>query len=459
MSKVVILGAGLTGLSTAYHLEKNKFSNYKIFEQDNTPGGLCKSIKQDGFIFDYTGHLLHINDEYFKTFLDSALGLENLNLIQRRSFVFSNETFTHYPFQTNLYGLPNNVISECIKGFVNRKTKIRKPKNFHEWVLKHFGNGIGKHFHFPFQKKLFSYDIKKVLPSWTGRFVPSTSLKSIVEGALEDKAKKVGYNSSFYYPKSNGIQTLPNLLLRQLQNKVLTNHKVSSIDLKNKIVFFENGHQESYNILVSTLPLNVFLKMSKEKSSTNLKSATNKLVCNSLINFNLGFNVGDLTTKHWIYVPESKYAFYRIGFWHNFSENMAPKGHSSLYGEFSHIPGTKTKKQLENLTQKCVNQTLSILGLSKQNIVIQKNLHLKHAYVIYDAWREKNLKKLHKKLNEESVYSVGRFGEWKYSSMQEAVLDGKIAAETIVNKTFLAASKTSLEKNIISQQDKKEATL
>ena len=65
MAEVVILGAGLTGLSSAYHLEKNNFFNYKIFEKDSRPGGLLKSIKQNGFTFDYTGHLLHINDKFF----------------------------------------------------------------------------------------------------------------------------------------------------------------------------------------------------------------------------------------------------------------------------------------------------------------------------------------------------------------------------------------------------------
>ena len=66
MAKIVIAGAGLTGLSTAYHLEKNKFDDFEIYEKENEVGGLCRSVKQDGFTFDYTGHLLHINDIYFE---------------------------------------------------------------------------------------------------------------------------------------------------------------------------------------------------------------------------------------------------------------------------------------------------------------------------------------------------------------------------------------------------------
>ena len=33
MTRIVIIGAGLTGLSAAYHLEKNGFHDYVLFEQ------------------------------------------------------------------------------------------------------------------------------------------------------------------------------------------------------------------------------------------------------------------------------------------------------------------------------------------------------------------------------------------------------------------------------------------
>ncbi len=457
MAKVLILGAGLTGLSSAYHLEKSNIFDYKIFERDDTPGGLCKSVKHNGFTFDYTGHLLHINNDYFKEFLETVLDLTQLNLITRKSYIYSNDQFTNYPFQTNLYGLPINVITECIEGFINKKSYIHKPKNFYEWVLKHFGAGIGKHFLFTFQSKLFSYDIKKISPNWTGRFVPSTSLKQIIEGALENKTEKIGYNSSFYYPKTGGIQTLTDNITKKLTNKVLTNHEIVSIDLKNKIVYFSNGNAEPYKQLISTLPLNSLLKLIKEPSNKSLGRASDKLLCNSLVNFNLGIDIPNLTNKHWIYFPEKKYAFYRVGFWHNFSQNMVKKDHSSLYGEFSYLPKTKNSKQLNKIKIESISKLTKILGISKQNIVEEKTLILKHAYVLYDEWREKNLEKLQKSLTEESIYSTGRFGAWKYSSMQEAVLDGKDVINTIKKNNFRSATKTNLN-NIISQKREREIT-
>ncbi len=162
MAKVVIIGAGLTGLSAAYHLEQNGFFDFEIFEKENEVGGLCRSKFQDGFTFDYTGHLLHVNDDYFGKLLDDIVGLKNFEQIQRRSYIHSKDTYTPYPFQINLKGLPEDVIVECIEKFVSRPN-IKNPKSFYQWVQTHFGEGLGKHVFFPFQNKM-SQNVSLIYP-------------------------------------------------------------------------------------------------------------------------------------------------------------------------------------------------------------------------------------------------------------------------------------------------------
>ena len=61
MSKVqvptLILGAGLTGLSCAYHLKKD----YLLVEKESEPGGIVRTrIRHKGFLCDGTGHWLHL---------------------------------------------------------------------------------------------------------------------------------------------------------------------------------------------------------------------------------------------------------------------------------------------------------------------------------------------------------------------------------------------------------------
>jgi protoporphyrinogen oxidase len=106
LKKIVIIGAGLTGLSVAYHLGRVKEKNlltYQVFEKYNRPGGLCRTEEEKGFLFDYTGHLLHCKTSYFEGFLKELLG-SNLLRIRRSAWIYSNDVYTRYPFQANLYG-------------------------------------------------------------------------------------------------------------------------------------------------------------------------------------------------------------------------------------------------------------------------------------------------------------------------------------------------------------------
>src|SRR5437773_817034 len=112
--RTLILGGGMSGLSCAYHLK----SDYRLWEKSDEPGGLSRSIKQDGFVFDHTGHLLHLRDPYTLDLIPKLLG-NNIVKNARNAWIYSSGTYTRYPFQANTYGLPPRVIKECLQGVVD----------------------------------------------------------------------------------------------------------------------------------------------------------------------------------------------------------------------------------------------------------------------------------------------------------------------------------------------------
>lgn len=429
MANIVILGAGLTGLSTAYHLEQNGCFDYALFEQDTTTGGLCRTVSKDGFTFDYTGHLLHINDDYFRTFIERVVGFENFNTITRRSFVYSEKTYTPYPYQVNLHGLPLETIVACIEGYVARKKRSTSPKNFRDWVLTHFGAGFGKHFFYPYQEKIFDYPIEKLSASWTGRFVPQTSLAQLLSGALSEPREQIGYNAQFFYPKQGGTAFWVNKLAEQLLNPIHTQHRAVKIDARKQIVYFENGHQEPYEQLVTTLPLDCMLDLLVEPTTLTVKSARNKLLCTSVHNFNLGIR-GNISDKHWIYFPEKQFPMYRIGFSHNLAHSMAPENHSLIYGEVGFL--NKDASFRHERTEEAVAKTCALLNINPEDIKLRHDIFIKHAYVVFNAWRDAHLPTILTRLTEHAIHSIGRYGAWKYSSMQEGLLDGKYTAEQVI---------------------------
>lgn len=433
MADVVIVGAGLTGLSMAYHLEQQGFLDYVIFEKYDRVGGLLKSVNNNGFTFDHTGHFLHINDPYVDQFFSSVIGRDGFQSVARQTAIYSHNVFTDYPFQINLYGLPTDVAAECIEGFVRRHQRIKNPTTFYDWVLKHFGPGMGKHFFFSYNQKLFGYDIKKIHPSWTGRFVPSTTLSSIIAGTIQRRPPAgVGYNSMFWYPEQGGIELLIHRLEGKLHNQVRTNHDVVAIDMVKKEVVCSNGRREPYKTLVTTMPLNTFLARVVQSSRCSYQEHARNLLCNSVVNFNLGFKSSIDFNYHWLYFPEKKYDFYRLGFWHNISRGLVPSGGAAVYGEMAYVPTLVSKKSVEQKKARAAEQILQFVAKRESDVSVNTTLELEHAYVIYNAWRQQHLARLLKQLVQSNVYSIGRYGEWKYASMQEAVLDGKRMSEAVI---------------------------
>jgi hypothetical protein len=159
-------------------------------------------------------------------------------------------------------------------------------------------------------------------------------------------------------------------------------------------------------------------------------AAARTLRWTSVYNLNLGIQRAGLTDKHWIYFPEKRFRFYRVGFPMNFSDKMTPPGCSSMYIELAYTPGhpPDDKKTIKE----CL-QGLYQCGLldRRDKIISQLVLHIPIAYVIFDKHRTPASQAILSWLQTRGVQSIGRFGAWKYSYMEEAILEGKGAAEKI----------------------------
>src|SRR5262252_5567046 len=162
--KVVIIGGGLAGLSAGYHLLEQE---PMLFEKESVVGGLCRSFTQDGFTFDCTGHLIHLKNPYTKDLVTKLLP-DAFNAHERLAAIHSKSVTTPYPFQANTYGLPPEVVKECVVGFVEsmHASPNGGPKNFHDWVLKTFGTGIAKHFMLPYNEKFWKQDLRTITSDW-----------------------------------------------------------------------------------------------------------------------------------------------------------------------------------------------------------------------------------------------------------------------------------------------------
>lgn len=122
-AEVVVIGAGPTGLSAAYHLGKDAV----LIEQNDRVGGWCRSIVDNGFTYDFAGHIMFSADPYVHQMYKMLLG-DNVHWQDREAWVYSKNVYTRYPFQGSLYGLPADVIKECIVGAIESRYGAIKKK-------------------------------------------------------------------------------------------------------------------------------------------------------------------------------------------------------------------------------------------------------------------------------------------------------------------------------------------
>jgi len=425
---IVILGAGLAGLSVAYHLK----DGYSLYEQEPEPGGMARTIEQDGYKFDCDGHLLHFRHEYAFSLVSKLLN-GNMASYKRDSWIYSKRCYTRYPFQANFYGLPKDVVRDCLVGLIEARNKNsgcdgkRKDRgNFERWIREVFGEGIARHFMLSYNRKFWAMDPSELTCEWLDGFVPVPQLEDVIEGAILSNTKSFGYNSTFWYPLRGGISEIVKGLLKGVQN-LHVNKKVTAIDQHRKEVRFADGSVKAFEQLVTTLPLpelNGLLGALPGK----VKDAFSKLRYTSIFVVNLGIKRDDITKRHWVYYPEEKIPFFRTGFPTNFSTDVAPPGRTSIYAEISY---SGNKRLDQEKTSRDTIQHLKELGIVGQERTIETcvPMDIKYGYVIYDTDRTGAVETILNYLKGCKIHSVGRYGSWRYMSMEDVILEGRTAAE------------------------------
>ena len=111
---------------------------------------------------------------------------------------------------------------------------------------------------------------------------------------------------------------------------------------------------------------------------------------------------------------------------------LAPVKKSSLYVEVSYPSGGKIDK--ERLTKRVIEDLIKAKIIFKDDKILVKDINdIKYGYVIYNRRYNQTTKTILDFLGSHNIFSIGRYGSWRYMTMEEAILDGKRIAQKIVD--------------------------
>jgi protoporphyrinogen oxidase len=460
--KVVILGAGPTGLGAGYRLKELGHTNFQIYDRLPHLGGLASSYKDSaGFTWDVGGHVMFSHYKYYDQVFERLMG-DDFQWNMRESWVRMFDTWVPYPLQNNIRYLPREVLCECLIGLVEaqRSRNHQDAVNFEEFIDSVFGDGIARHFMKPYNFKVWAHSPAMMNKAWIGERVALVDIKRAIRNVVLDQDDfGWGPNNRFKFPLFGGTGEFYRRFDGPLCGHLQMNRSADFVNLKKKEVRFSDGEVVPYDVLISTVPLDKLCNdMLNGEVPRAIKKSTAGLLHSGGYMVGVGIKQPCPSTKSWMYFPEDNCPFYRVTYLSNYSPYMTPdnKQYYSLLAETSYSAHKPVNGDtiVQDTISGLINAGL-ITEEDQKDIVSTWVFNANYSYPIPSLNRDAVLAEAIPFLESHDIYSRGRFGLWKYevSNTDHSLMQGV----ELVNRLLLNEAETTVGMRYASTADGRNA--
>ena len=434
--KYLVVGAGISGLGFANFI---KSDDYLIVEKEKEAGGYCRTIYEKDYIWDYAGHFFHFANQDIKKFFNEKISQKDIIISEKVTKIYYKGKYIDYPFQKNIHQLPKNEFINCLYDLFNKEEK-EQYNNFEEMLYGKFGKSITEKFLKPYNEKVYACFLNDLDADAMGRFFPYANIKEIIDNM--NHTQDNSYNKEFLYPKK-GAMTFINALLDSLnEENILYNQEIIHIDPINKCAKTKQLEIQ-YEYLINSAPFPKLLKFIDDNEYSKYKDI---LTYNKVLVLNLGFDKkSDIHNIHWVYVPDKKINYYRLGFY----DNILGTDKLSMYVEigYKYDDEIKVEEQL----------TLTLKNLKRMKIIDDHKLVSYSTIIMNPAYVHiskvgQNIKESKKQEFEANgIFTIGRYGDWKYCSIEDSMLDAINLANKLNQIEKVKYGGDSLNPNILDR--------
>jgi protoporphyrinogen oxidase len=427
MTSIAIIGSGMAAFGAAHRLSAESI-DVTLFDKSAVSGGHTVSTRYEpGFIFDIGPHVSFTKDERIQSIFAESVGGE----FETHDYRFSNYwqgCWVGHPAQTNLHGLPVDVIVQVINDFVEQGAKTLEIRNYHDWLVASYGKTFAEWFPGRYTLKYHTTDAVNLTTDWMGPRMYRPSLEEVLRGALSPSSPNVHYIQTFRYPKRGGFGSYLAKWARRWQPRL--DHRVVRIDPQQHRVTFANGVEAGYDALISSIPLPEVVKL-VQGAPQDVLAAADRLACSSCVLVNLGLARDDFATTHISYFYDLDVIYPRISFPHLMSAGNAPPGCGSIqieiyfsrkYRPFTGNPADYIQPTIRDLVR---------CGVVRENekFLVRDAVFVPYANIIFDHERAAALAAVRGYLEDVGVHSCGRYGAWGYYWTDDSFKSGEAAAE------------------------------
>ncbi|MCE3036373.1 NAD(P)-binding protein [Helicobacter sp. faydin-H20] len=432
-NKIIVLGAGIAGISAGYHI--NPKFKVTIYEKNQDWGGMCGGFNLTSpvgnFWFDHAVHLSFAENHYVQEVFHNSS--QPIRHIPKPMNYYKGHWIKH-PAQNNLYPLPLEEKVLALKDMIHNHNPKDNINNFEQWLRAQYGDYFTENFPMCYTEKYWTTEAKNLSTSWVGKRLYTPNLEEILYGAMSPQTPNTYYAKEMRYPKEGQYRSF----FRSLREKVniCFNKEVVLIDTDAKKILFKDGTEDHYTHLVSTLPLKEITKIIKNTPEEIIDTSL-KLHATSVALVSLGFNRNDIPKELWFYIYDKDKLFARVYSPSFKSPKNAPNGCSSLQAEIyfsslkgiSDLVGCKTHDIGEYLIWHTKEKFIE-MGICKAHDIICEDFRIiPYANVIFTHDMENFRNKILDFLKSKNIVSCGRFGEWDYLWSDQSFLSGYNAVQ------------------------------
>ena len=399
MEKVVVLGAGISGLSCALLLQEEGYE-VVVLEASDRPGGLARSFEWHGFSCDIAPHRFFTSDERVYKRVDDLVELVHH---RRRSRIFIAGRKVHDPVNPIelVLRLPPQISSQLVFGY------LFKPKleadSFESLALNRFGRGLYQHFFKPYTQKMFGVPPAEISVEWARQKLRVSGLRDAIR-----RDTKI-YFSQFHYPKAGGYGAIVESVYRQVADSVLLGAPVERVEIANggirSVGYAQDGVAKTIDCdrVVSTIPATTLGRLLGQEFSLRFQPVT--LVY-------LLIDRPQVMPYHWVYFADLEVAINRLAEFKNFSDFEAPADRTVMVAEVTLEVDDPKERVLDALGE------FGLVG--RDEVVDTLVLKEEFGYPVYDRNFEQAREQADRVFGPiENLHLVGRNAQFRHNEVDE----------------------------------------
>jgi protoporphyrinogen oxidase len=443
--RVVVIGAGPAGLTTAYELIKFNLRPI-VVEKQEIVGGLARTENYKGFYFDLGGHRFFTKSEPVRKMWQEILHQDFLRR-PRLSRIYYNSKFFHYPLKplNTLISLGFCQSILIVLSYLRWQLfPYRQEETFEHWVTNRFGQQLFLTFFKTYTEKVWGIPCSELKAEWAAQRIKELSLKTaLLNMFVKPKTTIKTLIEEFDYPRLG-----PGMMWKAVKDhverqggEVRMNADVVGIDRSrnriNSVRVLENGGEEIIQgtDFVSSMPVTEFIKKLNPPPPQAVLEAAEKLHYRDFLTVCLIVDKPDLFPDNWIYIHDPEVKVGRIQNFKNWSPDMVPDSTKTSLGlEYFCSEGDEVWTMPDAELIELGKREVDHIGLaSYTDIEDGCVVRVPKSYPVYDSEYREYLALVRKFVDGlENFQTIGRNGLHRYNNQDHAMLTGMLAVENLV---------------------------